>query len=823
MKRMPVANFPAMLLTVALIAVSPIPSLAYADDPSTPAPEQAEVAQESEAVPEDSLGDFIMPTMAPKESLDTNEGELAAASEMPAPDETASLDESPAEGEGAVPEEALAPDDAPAVVDVDGSGWPVGPLGPYEPDAQTVSLDGAKTTELEPGYEVLFAAELTYGIQVDGRAVAEPVRAELYFPAGGTPVGETVTVAFYPVEGDPLMLAATVTGDCAGESAGALVTVMFDGEGFTLNDQAVASVDGRYEVIVRTEEPQTEEPQAEEPDEESLLAEELAQLKAELEQARAGLDGTAVLEEEALADAADGTVYATEASAAAFAEGLDAIKAKLDAGVTTLEDAGALRQELAALGEKFQGSLATVTVDRAELETALADADELRAGITASADGKDVLHGAKWASNDVCEAFDAVLAEARAAYEAEDATQNRIDGAVAKLAEARTALEADLKVAEVTRAALDEGIKAAASAPDGVTVSDAILDVAPGARWVRTADAETLAAAIATAKGTAEQELATLTQNDVDAATAALAKAVEAYKASVMTKPAIEDLKISRAEENVGRDIVHVLPAAPIALRAVFTPADAAVAVSWSSSDPQVAAIDSSGKVTAVGDGAATITVTSRAFEGQAESRTATFTVVSIGCGDAWTYSSTATGVTVEGAPSGVDIESQIVTGSSGFPVGSLGSGDRAVAGVLVTLTTPLGDTLVGVPVDGMSARIPVGTDAYDGQEVEVALYGDDGCTYTYTPVVHDGMVYLAIPAGGYIEVIARADLLKAAVPEDGEDPAKPGDATTSDDDVRERLAQTGDGSAAAIVAAGLAGAAALAAGAIVLRRSRRS
>lgn len=363
---------------------------------------------------------------------------------------------------------------------------------------------------------MLFAAELTYGIQVDGRAVAEPVRAELYFPAGGTPVGETVTVAFYPVEGDPLMLAATVTGDCAGESAGALVTVMFDGEGFTLNDQAVASVDGRYEVIVRTEEPQTEEPQAEEPDEESLLAEELAQLKAELEQARAGLDGTAVLEEEALADAADGTVYATEASAA-------------------------------------------------------------------------------------------------------------------------------------------------------------------------------------------------------------------------------------------------------------------------------------------------------------------TFTVVSIGCGDAWTYSSTATGVTVEGAPSGVDIESQIVTGSSGFPVGSLGSGDRAVAGVLVTLTTPLGDTLVGVPVDGMSARIPVGTDAYDGQEVEVALYGDDGCTYTYTPVVHDGMVYLAIPAGGYIEVIARADLLKAAVPEDGEDPAKPGDATTSDDDVRERLAQTGDGSAAAIVAAGLAGAAALAAGAIVLRRSRRS
>ena len=32
MKRMPVANFPAMLLTVALIAVSPIPSFAYADD-----------------------------------------------------------------------------------------------------------------------------------------------------------------------------------------------------------------------------------------------------------------------------------------------------------------------------------------------------------------------------------------------------------------------------------------------------------------------------------------------------------------------------------------------------------------------------------------------------------------------------------------------------------------------------------------------------------------------------------------------------------------------------------------------------------------------
>lgn len=136
MRRMPVANFPAMLLTVALIAVSPIPSLAYADDPSTPAPEQAEVTQESETVPEDSLGYFIMPTMAPKEPLDTNEGELAAASEMPAPAEAASPDESPAEGEGAVPEESLASDDVPAVVDVDGSGWLVEPLGAYEPDAQ---------------------------------------------------------------------------------------------------------------------------------------------------------------------------------------------------------------------------------------------------------------------------------------------------------------------------------------------------------------------------------------------------------------------------------------------------------------------------------------------------------------------------------------------------------------------------------------------------------------------------------------------------------------------------------------------------------------
>ena len=50
MKRMPVANFPAMLLTIALIAVSPIPSLAYADD----APEAAVVELESAAADEEA-------------------------------------------------------------------------------------------------------------------------------------------------------------------------------------------------------------------------------------------------------------------------------------------------------------------------------------------------------------------------------------------------------------------------------------------------------------------------------------------------------------------------------------------------------------------------------------------------------------------------------------------------------------------------------------------------------------------------------------------------------------------------------------------------
>lgn len=822
MKRMPVANFPAMLLTIALIAVSPIPSLAYADD----APEAAVVELESAAADE----------------------EAAATEETLPPD---------AEDEAAPADDTT---DAVSAVDVDGSGWIVGPLGDLVPQASVLPVEEARTTELVEGQAVTFVSQLAYPA-AEGDDSTDPVSANLLFPAGDAAVGDTVAIVFYAEGDEPVTLSATVVAGADGSPAGALVEVRWDGARLTLSGVPTGTANGRYEVIGAVasepaepaeqeleEEPGPEpregdeaEPgktpeenpeeqfEEEQPEEEpgadldAKLEEELAAATAELEELRAQLDETIVLDEDELADAPDATVYLPADDAATLASELDALAARLEAEDLTLDGISAARSEVKDLHEKLAAAIKMVHVDRTALSDAAA-ADKALAETAASKDGRDVKHGSAWTAPEHHDALKAALAEAKTMLDAKDASQNAVDTTADALAIARTAFEDTVKVAQVSRADLEKARAAAADADNGVTIAEDIFDVAPGARWATTEQGDAFNAARAAAKTVATAELTSLTQNDVDAATDSLAKATETFSQAIATKPAIERFTIALPDDPFGDDVAYVSPGNPLNLKSVFEPAASAVAVTWSSSNSKVARVDANGTVTAVSDGVATITATTRAFPGVAESVAATRRIAVFGTGATWDYQNTKVGITVEGVPSGVTVECLALTGARENPVTSLGKGDRAVIGVAVALVTPLDDTVMGVTFDGMRTRIGIRTHDYDGQTVEVVLYGDDGYTYTYETVVGGGEVYLTTPAGGYFEIIARADLLKDTKDANKDDPAKPSDdAELTGKNVREILPQTGDSALATVLLVGGVGIALIACGLFAIHRTRRS
>lgn len=817
MKRMPVANFPAMLLTVALIAVSPIPSFAYADD----APEAAVVELE--------------PAAADEEAVATEDNLPPVAEDEAAPAEDTA--------------------DAVSAVDVDGSGWIVEPLGDLAPQASVLPVEEAWTTGLAEGQAVTFVGELAYPTAEDNDST-DPVSANLLFPAGDAAVGDTVAIVFYAEGDEPVTLSATVVAGADGSPAGALVEVRWDGARLTLNGVPTGTANGRYEVIGavasdpaepaeqeleeepgvepregegepgKTSEEHPEEKPEEEPgvDLDAKLEEALAAATAELEELRAKLDETAVLDEDELAAAADATVYLPADDAAALASALDALTAKLEAEGLTLEDVSAIRSDIEALHEELDAALKTVHVDRAALSEAIDAADKALAETAASKDGRDVKHGSAWTTPEHHDALKAAAAEAKTTLDAKDASQNAVDAAAGALAKARAAFKDTVKTAQVTRADLEKARAAAAEADDGVTIAEDIFDVAPGARWATTAQGDALNVARTAAKTIATAELTTLTQNDVDAATASLTKATEAFSQAIATKPAIEHFTIALPDDPFGDDVAYTSPSNPLKLKPVFDPAASAVAVTCSSSNSKVARVDANGAVTAVSDGIVTITATTRAFPGVAESETATRRIAVFGTGATWDYENANAGIAVEGVPSGVTVECLVLTGARENPVTDLGKGDRAILGVAVALVAPLDDTVMGVTFDGMRTRIGIRTHDYDGQTVEVVLYGDDGYTYTYETVVGGGEVYLTTPAGGYFEVIARADLLKDAKDANKDDPVKPSDdAELTGRNVREILPQTGDSALATVLLVGGAGIALIACGLFAIHRTRRS
>ena len=459
-----------MLLTVALIAVSPIPSFAYADD----APEAAVVELE--------------PAAADEEAVATEDNLPPVAEDEAAPAEDTA--------------------DAVSAVDVDGSGWIVEPLGDLAPQASVLPVEEARTTELAEGQAVTFVGQLAYPTAEDNDST-DPVSANLLFPAGNATVGDTVTIVLYAGGDEPVTLSAAVVAGADGSPAGALVEVRWDGARLTLNGVPTGTANGRYEVIGAAaseptepaeqeleeepgpepregdeaepgktpEENPEEQSEGEQPEEEpgadldAKLEEELAAATAELEELRAQLDETIVLDEDELADAPDATAYLPADDAATLASELDALAARLEAEDLTLDGISAARSEVKDLHEKLAAAIKMVHVDRTALSDAAAAADKALAETATSKDGRDVKHNSAWTTPEHHDALKAALAEAKTMLDAKDASQNAVDTTADALAKARTTFEDTVEIAQVFRADLEKARAAAADADNGVTIA----------------------------------------------------------------------------------------------------------------------------------------------------------------------------------------------------------------------------------------------------------------------------------------------------------------------------------------------------------------
>ncbi|MEK0314889.1 family 10 glycosylhydrolase [Cohnella sp. 56] len=114
---------------------------------------------------------------------------------------------------------------------------------------------------------------------------------------------------------------------------------------------------------------------------------------------------------------------------------------------------------------------------------------------------------------------------------------------------------------------------------------------------------DALTAAVAIASGT---KVNAKTQEEIDIAVEGLKSAVESFKAAQIPDP---DVKVE--EVSLDKETLQLNVGAVFQLKATITPSGAANKnVTWTSSDDGIAAIDNTGKVTAIAEGTAVITVT---------------------------------------------------------------------------------------------------------------------------------------------------------------------------------------------------------------------
>lgn len=306
----------------------------------------------------------------------------------------------------------------------------------------------------------------------------------------------------------------------------------------------------------------------------------------------------------------------------------------------------------------------------------------------------------------------------------------------------------------VDRTALKAAIAAAEAASQGVLESETGLDVSAGQKFVGAAAKTALDEAVAAAK--AVDANAAATQAELDAAKDAVAAAQADYDAKVQTKAAISSLGVS-----IDRTALAAGETAQAS--ATFDPVASATEVEWTSSDPAVATVNALGKVTAVGDGFATIMGTSKLDA----TKSGSVVVGVYGAGKLQTLTDKATGVRASDVPSNLVL---VAAATSAAPKVTIGAGDALVGSYDVALwLMRAGVPFAKVqPPSGIALDLPVAA-GYAGKSVSVAFTGVDGSAQVVSAVVTSAnMVSVQASALSQFDIVYRAEAVGPTTPDGG-------------------------------------------------------
>ena len=175
----------------------------------------------------------------------------------------------------------------------------------------------------------------------------------------------------------------------------------------------------------------------------------------------------------------------------------------------------------------------SITADFSALEAALPIAKDNLNSAVISADGKDLVAGTNWVTDEAHAAYAQAIADAEIIANNASASQEDIDGAVKALASATDTFNAAKKVAFIDDTLMKEALNIANTAKTDVQVSVDGTDLVAGTVWTTEEAMNAFNGAIATAEGFVSAD--GLTQNAIDAAVNELKAATDTFKAALNT------------------------------------------------------------------------------------------------------------------------------------------------------------------------------------------------------------------------------------------------------------------------------------------------
>lgn len=473
-------------------------------------------------------------------------------------------------------------------------------------------------------------------------------------------------------------------------------------------------------------------------------------------------------------DVSAGLTWATPQNIAALDAEIAAGRKMIEEASVSQVAADAQSASLATAIENFAKVLNTANPSKIDLSRVLQDAAVLRDSAEVSASGLDVPNGHRWVPQAGRNSFDAAIGMARDVYDNAAASQNEVDAAKARLAEATDAFNEACTTASVSYDALDQAVKAALADRSTTVVAAVADEVYVGKTWVVRTDADSFDEVLGRAQDVLREHV--LSQQSADSMLEQVKRAQGVFDAAKRqgSKPLPVEAVSVTLDHASGNDVAQAT--------AVISPVGAATDVTWSSSDAAVASVDASGKITPHKDGIAVITATSVADP--ARSGSANFAAV--GMAGVIDLTDAATGVRVLGAPSGTRA---VTVDASGNPLTALDAREVMLGAYDVELwvSDAQGKPAAAVqPTSSITVLLPV-TLSYAGAPVTVHVYHDIGDEQDFSLAVgSDGYVAVPVDRLSRFEVTADRQASEEAVAQNATNSSNSG--STGD-----ALAPTGD------------------------------